>query len=260
MQYINKDLKVPLPDAMDRITILMLKRERLADEKSRLVVEKEYALYQKVLGGYRDDGFVIKDEWIERMKETNAALWDVEAAIREARKNKLTLEEIGRLAVALRDRNDERTAVKDQIAGEVRVDFYEMPTESTASDTSLMLPLHEAIDRITILVLKRERLPNDKDRALVEKEYAFYQRVLDSYRNNGIDVRKEWITEMKEINGRIWDIESAIRQGREGEFGLEEMGRRTLDLRELSKLRVACKKKIAEEVGLDFHEGKAEIT
>ncbi|MDO8552917.1 MAG: hypothetical protein Q7S01_05375 [bacterium] len=260
MRYVNTNLKVPLLEAIDRITILMLKRERLTDEQSRIIAEKEYDFYRKVLDSYRDDGLVIKDEWITRMKETNAALWDVEAAIREARKNKLTLEDVGRLAVQLRDKNNERNIIKGQIAGEVKIDFYEVPIESSASDTSLKLPLPEAIDRVTIAMLKLERLHHDNNRAFIKKEYTFYRKVLDSYRNEGIDVKDAWVEEMKEINGHVWDIESAIRQGREDEFGLEEMGRRTLDLRELSKVRVACKKKIAEEVGLDFHEVKGEVT
>lgn len=252
MTYINGGLKVPLLDAIDRFSIIELKRERLRDERDRSAVENEYAFYSRVLDAYRAEGVLVQNDWIAVMKEVNARLWDVEAEIRLAKQNGLSLEQVGQLAVHLRNFNDERTERRNRMAQEIDIDSLRIGDEH-ASDTALKLPLHEAVDRFTILMLRRERLAKNIP---TKKEYAFYDAVLDAYRAEGVKIRDEWIEELKEINGRIWDLEGAIRQNREAEFGLEEMGRRTLELRTLGKERVAFKKKIAKAVRSNFYEVK----
>ncbi len=256
MGYVNSELKVPLLDAIDRLTILELKQEHLINEADRPSVEREIEFFNKVLEGYRKDGIAIKDAWFTDMKAINAKIWDVEADIRIAKKSAApNYEDVGHLAVKLRDCNDARTIVRDKHTAEVGIDFFETG-DQVESKTPLKLPLHESIDRVTIASLKVERLPNDKNHAAYEKEFSFYTKVLDAFRAGGVDVKDEWISGMKAINARVWDKEGAIRQGREKEFGLEEMGRRTLELRDIGKERVAWKKKIAQSVGSDFYEVK----
>lgn len=124
---------------------------------------------------------------------------------------------------------------------------------------NLKTPLPEAIDKFSILTLKRERLPtNDPDRVMVEKEYAFYAKVIDAYREEGVVTKDEWVAGMIDINGQCWDLEAAIRQGRDKDLGLEEVGRRALMLRDLNKIRIARKNKIAEDIGMDFFEIKVD--
>lgn len=256
MTYTNTGLKPPLFDTIDRFTIIELKRERLKDEKDRAAVENEYDYYKCVLDAYRDEAVPIKAEWLESIKEINARIWDVEADIRNARRNNLTNEEVGVLAVRLRDLNDERTKRRDNIMIQIPMDFYE--TGQTIGNASLKLPLHETIDRATISRLKVERLSNPNNAELLRKELLFYEKVLDQHRKDGLVIKQEWIDGMYDINRRVWDRESAIRQGRENEYGLEEMGRRTLELREMSKERVAWKNKVATEAGSRFYEVKTE--
>ncbi len=126
---------------------------------------------------------------------------------------------------------------------------------------SLKMPLHEALDRLTILTLKRGRLRDEKDRPVVEKEYAFYKKVVDSYRDqDGIDIKEKWVEDLKDINSKCWDGEAAVRLGRTNGLSLEEVGRRAILLRDGNKVRIAFKKRIAEEAGLDFYEIKTETT
>lgn len=120
-------------------------------------------------------------------------------------------------------------------------------------------PLPEAIDKLTILMLKRERLPDSPERASVEREYDYYNAVLEAYRTeDGIDIKQSWIDDLYVANGHCWDLEAAIRQGRDAELGLEEVGRRAIELRDLNKIRIAAKNRIAEECGLDFFEVKVD--
>ncbi|MDO8482042.1 MAG: glycosyltransferase family 1 protein [bacterium] len=129
-----------------------------------------------------------------------------------------------------------------------------------SNSTNLKTPLPEAIDKLSILLLKRERC-DKKDLPIVEKEYAFFRKVVDSYRDDdGIDIKQEWIDDLKKNNATAWDMEADIRQGRENGLGLEEVGRRAIILRDVNKVRMELKKRIADEAGLDFYEIKTETT
>lgn len=122
----------------------------------------------------------------------------------------------------------------------------------------LLPPLPEALDKLSILTLKLERLPRDIERGAVEREHSFYTAVIDAYLKNGTQVYELWLKTLIEINGRIWDLEAAIRQGRDDELGLEEIGRRALQIRTINGERVRYKNKIAELIGMDFFEVKTD--
>jgi len=252
MKYVNNSLTVPLLDALDRFSIIEIKRERLRNESDRKAVENEYLFYSRVLEHYRVNGVILEDEWMANLKEVNQRLWDVEAQIRTARERGLSPEEVGELAVKLRDCNDERSRLRSSLEKKLDFDPYEIG-EGPRGETSLKLPLHEAIDRFTICELKLERLPENPAH---KKEYDFYKAVLDAFRKESVELKNEWFSGLKEINSRVWDMEGAIRARREAEYGLAEMGRRTLELRKIGAERVVFKKKIAQSAGSDFYEVK----
>ena len=98
------------------------------------------------------------------------------------------------------------------------------------------MQIGELVDRYSILLLKMERTDLD-----VTQERLEYEKFVlhDTY----TDIRS-WIEKLKIINGRIWDLESDIRRGKEKELGLEEVGRRALMIRDINNERVACKNEI----------------
>jgi hypothetical protein len=113
-------------------------------------------------------------------------------------------------------------------------------------------PLSEILDRRSILLLKIERGPRDEAvkraaDALWAAAFAF------GYRDVVAIVL--WAKRLKEINGKIWDLEAGIRRGAEGELGLEEVGRRALQIRDLNRIRVGLKNEVAHAVG-EFEEPK----
>ncbi|MBI4129054.1 MAG: hypothetical protein HY460_03290, partial [Parcubacteria group bacterium] len=71
MKYLNKELKVPLLDAIDKFTIIELKHERAENDENRQSIENETAFWKSVLDAYRKDGVDVRDEWIDIMKEVN---------------------------------------------------------------------------------------------------------------------------------------------------------------------------------------------
>jgi len=251
-------MKMPLHEAIDRLTILMLKRDRLRDEKDRPVVEKEYEFYKRVVDSYqKEDGIEIKEKWIQDLKEINSKCWDGEAAVRLGRTNGLTLEEVGRQMIQLRDFNRVRIGLKNKIVEDTGLNFDEI---KDGRNTVLKTPLPEAVEKVAILILKLNGSVTTEERHALENEYSFYTKMVNAYREEGILVNDEWTEGLKAINAESWAMEAPITQGKEETLGLEEVGRRTLLLRDKNKIRIALKKKIADEAGLDFYEIKTETT
>ncbi len=102
----------------------------------------------------------------------------------------------------------------------------------------MKMPVSEMADRLSIAMLKNERTTED-----MTDEIAQYSRELDGNLYENID---SFIAKLKEVNGKIWDLESAIRAGKEGELGLEEVGRRAIEIRKLNKIRVGYKNEMVE--------------
>ena len=103
----------------------------------------------------------------------------------------------------------------------------------------MKMPLSEIADRLSILHLKMQRLPhNDK----VAREF-------DAYSAESHEVPPLYVHRLYEVNGKIWDLEADIRQGKEGTLGLEEVGRRALAIRDLNAQRIAIKNELAAALG-----------
>jgi len=111
----------------------------------------------------------------------------------------------------------------------------------------LKLSIGDVIDRWTIAYLKMYRGKVDTS----SEQYA-YLEYCQSYDQK---VLKDAWDKMLEANGNIWTLESDIRQGKEGELGLEEVGRRALAIRDLNAGRI----KVKNELNEHFKEGFIEL-
>ena len=114
------------------------------------------------------------------------------------------------------------------------------------------MPLGEVLDRFTILKLKMERIRESS----IILEYETYKKAIEEYKMKGINIKQDWVDKLYEVNGKIWDLEFDIRKGKEGELGLEEVGRRAIAIRNLNSIRVNIKNKISEETGIGFKDIK----
>lgn len=83
-------------------------------------------------------------------------------------------------------------------------------------------------------------------------EQSAYSEHCQSYDQK---ILKDAWNKMLEANGNIWTLESDIRQGKEGELGLEEVGRRALAIRDLNAGRI----KVKNELNEHFKEGFIEL-
>jgi len=108
-------------------------------------------------------------------------------------------------------------------------------------------PISEILDRYSIAILKKERLDIDN-----QKEINDLKVVIESYKDENFEFIESYITKLIDINGKIWDLESDIRKGKEGVLGLEEVGRRAILIRENNKIRVGYKNEIVEYFGVGY--------
>lgn len=114
------------------------------------------------------------------------------------------------------------------------------------------MPLAEVLDRLSILKLKIERINEPH----LKKELEAFNKALDEFKNKGIKIKQEWLKDLYKINAKIWGLEADIRKGKEGELGLEEVGRRAILIRNLNRERVALKNRIIQETGIGFKDVK----
>ena len=108
-------MKMPISEIVDRYTITKLKSERTDED-----VEEELECYLNEIKSYDAD----LDEYIESLYIVNGRLWDTEGDIRKG--TDLPLEEIGRLALKVRDLNCDRNAIKAHLVEKFAEGFKEL--------------------------------------------------------------------------------------------------------------------------------------
>jgi len=120
-------MKMPMSEIVDRYTITKLKSERTSEDVSEEldaywveIASAKLVLAQR--GEPRDLDEV--DEYIKRLYDINGRLWSTEGDIRSGKD--LPLEEIGRLALKVRDLNCERNGIKAEIVEKFSEGFKEI--------------------------------------------------------------------------------------------------------------------------------------
>lgn len=108
-------MKVEISDGelLDKISILQIKSERIADESKLKNIRTEYEELTRIGSKLLEDSEV--SALYNKVKEVNEALWDLEDDIRMKEKAKLFDEEFIRLAREIYRTNDKRAEVKKEI-------------------------------------------------------------------------------------------------------------------------------------------------
>ncbi len=112
----SSEIRVPISpgELLDKITILEIKSERIADPEKVANVRAELALLEST---WRDSPYSTADidaEWAA-LRRINEKLWDVEDRIRDKERDRSFDQEFIGLARAVYVTNDERAAVKREI-------------------------------------------------------------------------------------------------------------------------------------------------
>ena len=107
-------MKMPLSEIIDRYTITLLKSERTDED-----VREELAAYKKELPDTN-----IAQTFVDRMYEINGKIWETEGDIRKGAD--MPLDEVGRLAIRVRELNQLRNGIKGEIVDEFAEGFKEI--------------------------------------------------------------------------------------------------------------------------------------
>ena len=108
-------MKMPISEIIDRYTITKLKSERTNED-----VSIELEAYKIEIDKYDTD----LSQYIQLMYNVNSKIWNTEGDIRKG--TRLPLDEIGRLALKVRDLNCERNAIKADIVDRFSEGFKEI--------------------------------------------------------------------------------------------------------------------------------------
>ena len=132
-------MKISIGDITDRYTICKLKSERLqldlSGEINQLLLEmKNY------------DGL---SEYVESLYKVNGDIWDLESDIRKGNEALLGLEEIGRRALKIRDFNNIRVRIKNEINSKFNQGFIEVKmNHGSEVEKSLVITLTTVPERL----------------------------------------------------------------------------------------------------------------
>lgn len=110
-------------ELLDKITILEIKRDRIARAEARENVLREYRLLRAIGAQVLNRSGVAA--LVEALKRVNETLWEIEDAIREQEAARDFGAEFVRLARAVYQRNDERAAIKREINQALESDLIE---------------------------------------------------------------------------------------------------------------------------------------
>lgn len=124
-------MEMPLPEILDRYSILKLKCERLDPVGFR----DELEAYGAAIEEFRGRGMDVKPEWIDSLVQINSEIWALESDIRRGKECELGLEEVGRRAIAIRHVNRRRIALKNLIAQTTGSGFIDRKLDHVSQDS-----------------------------------------------------------------------------------------------------------------------------
>lgn len=117
-------LPTSIGDAIDKMTILEIKSEKISDPAKRQNVLNELDLVRKALAKPVERSARM-DDLVRQLKAVNAELWDIEDAIRACERHRDFGGEFIRLARSVYRTNDRRAQLKrdiNQLAGSAIVE------------------------------------------------------------------------------------------------------------------------------------------
>lgn len=104
------NIEISIGEALDKLSILGIKMEKIKDEAKLDNVAKEYYMILDLV-----EEEMLQDELYDKLKFANRRLWEIEDEIRVCEKHGDFNLNFIRLARAVYHRNDERADIKRQI-------------------------------------------------------------------------------------------------------------------------------------------------
>ena len=105
-------IEVSIGELVDKITILQIKKDKIADALKLTHIEKELSILEDTL---KESKIIVPKELIAELKDVNLKLWDAEDIIRDRENKDLFDDEFIKCARLDAKLNDERFLVKNKI-------------------------------------------------------------------------------------------------------------------------------------------------
>jgi len=119
------EIKTPIGDAFDKLSILEIKLENVKDEVQKQNIQNELNYLQDKLQPFWDAGGDTLKEVYQRLKKTNGQMWVIEDSVRLKEKDDKFDEEFIELARAVYYTNDRRASEKKEINHLLNSEFFE---------------------------------------------------------------------------------------------------------------------------------------
>jgi hypothetical protein len=122
-------MRYPLDELIDKRSIVQLKIERIEDDLDKERLRLESKDYSNAIKEYIDESACTPEqveEWHKQLYEANGKTWDLEARIRKGQIGDLSLEEIGRTAIKIRESNGIRIRVKSDIVEKTGIGYKDI--------------------------------------------------------------------------------------------------------------------------------------
>lgn len=122
-------MRYPLDELLDKRSIIQLKIERIEDPSEKERLKKEFKDYTEAIEEYTKEGICTEEQvkkWHKRLYETNGKTWDMEAKIRKGQIGDISLEEVGKVSIAIRENNGIRVRIKSDIVEKTGIGYKDI--------------------------------------------------------------------------------------------------------------------------------------
>tara|TARA_B100000886_G_C20408494_1_gene485932 strand:+ start:1197 stop:1598 length:402 start_codon:yes stop_codon:yes gene_type:complete len=114
----------------------------------------------------------------------------------------------------------------------------------------------ELLDKISILTIKREKIEDPQKLLDIEKELSFLEGHTNDLESKDIKKYEEFLTKLKLINSRLWEIEDKIRILEKNQDFSEKFISLARDVYFTNDKRFLCKNEINNFYGSEINEVK----
>jgi len=122
-------MRYPLDELLDKHSIIQLKIERSEDSEEKPRLNQEFKDYSIASQEYVNEGVCTQEQiiqWHNQLYQANAKTWDLESKIRKGQIGDLSLEEIGRTAIKVRESNGVRVRMKSDIVEKTGIGYRDI--------------------------------------------------------------------------------------------------------------------------------------
>ena len=127
---------LPVLELIDRLCIARVKHERTSGSNEAELRWYE-SRYQELIGQLSADQLTQLVSDIQEITRIHNTIWDLEWQLKSGVENQLSLEEIGRRAIRIRDNNNRRIEFKNSIAALFGLEMREIKTDHLSDSEKL---------------------------------------------------------------------------------------------------------------------------